>query len=85
MVKVTSKGQVTLPVEIRRQLNIEPGDRVEVEIVEEEEARLKISKPPSLEDLYGVLETDKSYPGKKEVREAVGKKKGKELAGDESE
>jgi len=26
--KVTSKGQITIPVEIRKQLNLKPGDKV---------------------------------------------------------
>jgi antitoxin PrlF len=27
--RITSKGQVTIPVELRRELGLEPGDRVE--------------------------------------------------------
>ena len=29
--KVTSKGQITIPIEIRRQLGIKPGDKVRFE------------------------------------------------------
>jgi antitoxin PrlF len=29
--KVTSKGQITIPVEIRRQLGVKPGDKVRFE------------------------------------------------------
>ena len=28
LAKVTSKGQITIPVEIRKQLNLKPGDKV---------------------------------------------------------
>lgn len=31
--RVTSKGQVTIPIEIRRQLGIEPESEVEFEVV----------------------------------------------------
>lgn len=31
--RVTSKGQVTIPIEIRRQLDIEPESEVEFEVV----------------------------------------------------
>ena len=29
--KVTSKGQITIPIEIRRQLGVKPGDKVRFE------------------------------------------------------
>lgn len=32
--KVTSKGQVTIPLEVRRRLGIEPGTEVSFEIVD---------------------------------------------------
>ncbi|OBG31077.1 AbrB/MazE/SpoVT family DNA-binding domain-containing protein [Mycobacterium sp. E3198] len=37
--RVTSKGQVTIPLEVRRRLGIEPGSEVEFEI-DERGARL---------------------------------------------
>ena len=38
---VTSKGQLTLPAAVRRQLGIEPGDRVTIVVEDENGARLR--------------------------------------------
>lgn len=38
---VTSKGQLTLPVEIRRRLGIEAGDKVTIVLDDERGARLR--------------------------------------------
>lgn len=58
---VTSKGQLTLPAAVRRQLGIDPGDRVTIVIEDENGARLRrlehtvdsvrglIPTPPGLE------------------------------------
>lgn len=58
---VTSKGQLTLPAAVRRQLGISPGDRVTIAIDEENGAQLRrvehdvasvrglIATPPGLE------------------------------------
>jgi antitoxin PrlF len=58
---VTSKGQLTLPAAVRRELGIDPGDRVAIVIEGEEGARLRrvehdvrsvrglIATPPGLE------------------------------------
>lgn len=76
MVRMTEKGQVTLPKEIRERLDIKPGDEVDFEIIDVENRQLRIKKSPSLSSLFGVLETDKPYPGKDEIRERVGWKLG---------
>lgn len=34
--RVTSKGQVTIPREVRRRLGIEPGSEVDFQVVDEE-------------------------------------------------
>jgi antitoxin PrlF len=49
-VLVTRKGQITIPVEIRRKFGIEEGSRVEVV---EEECMIVIRKRPSIFDLAG--------------------------------
>jgi AbrB family looped-hinge helix DNA binding protein len=59
-VLVTRKGQITIPVEIRRKFGIEEGSRVEVV---EEEGMIVIRKRPSIFDLAG------SGAGKGDVRE----------------
>ncbi|MFW6111110.1 MAG: AbrB/MazE/SpoVT family DNA-binding domain-containing protein [Thermoproteota archaeon] len=49
-VSVTRKGQITIPVELRRKFGIQEGSKVEV--VEDEE-RIVIRKVPSIFDLAG--------------------------------
>jgi AbrB family looped-hinge helix DNA binding protein len=50
---VTSKGQVTIPTELRRALNIKPRDRVSFELVDGE-IRLRPSKSV-VETTYGAV------------------------------
>jgi AbrB family looped-hinge helix DNA binding protein len=49
-VLVTRKGQMTIPVEIRRKFGIEEGSRVEVV---EDDGMIVIRKRPSIFDLAG--------------------------------
>jgi antitoxin PrlF len=52
--KVTSKGQITIPLTIRRKLGITPGSRVE--FVETSEGRIELSViRGSLENLKGMF------------------------------
>jgi len=43
---VSTKGQIVLPVEMRRQDEIEPGQEVEIERLDRGEYRLKLLDPP---------------------------------------
>ena len=50
---VTQKGQVTIPVEIRRELGIEPSDRVTFYV---EDARVYLTaEAETLESAYGAV------------------------------
>lgn len=49
-VSVTKKGQITIPVALRRKFRIEEGSKVEVV---EEEGNIVIRKLPSIFDLAG--------------------------------
>ena len=66
---VTSKGQTTIPGEIRKALRIKPGDRLEYEV---EGDRATIRVHPGIRSLKGALASDK---GKNmtfaEIREAA--------------
>lgn len=44
LMKVHPKGQIVIPVEVRRQLGIEVGDVLEVEIVAEE-GKIELRRP----------------------------------------
>jgi AbrB family looped-hinge helix DNA binding protein len=52
---VSSKGQIVLPVEIRRQDHIEPGQEFEIERVRRGEYRLKRKARPRNEGLVKLL------------------------------
>lgn len=55
--KITSKGQITLPVEMRRELGLKPGDRVDFR----RNARggyEVVAKTVKLEDLRGIIPYD---------------------------
>jgi AbrB family looped-hinge helix DNA binding protein len=50
--RVTTKGQITLPIEMRRSLHIRAGDTVLFR-VDEEEQTARVSRIPRWEDLAG--------------------------------
>ncbi|WP_085524586.1 AbrB/MazE/SpoVT family DNA-binding domain-containing protein [Tuberibacillus sp. Marseille-P3662] len=58
--RITSKGQVTIPAEIRKELNLEEGDRIQ--FVHEGSALYNIQtvKKKSLKDVVGKLQTNQS-------------------------
>ncbi len=53
--KITSKGQVTIPKEIRETLQVDTGDRVQFLIREDGVVELH-PQLVALEDLYGLIE-----------------------------
>lgn len=79
--RVTSKGQVTIPYEVRRALKIEQGDDLLFEVASDQTARLRVVKRQRLSDLYGALGSARPFPGKEEVREEVGRALGKRAQG----
>jgi antitoxin PrlF len=81
LARVTTKGQVTIPAAIRRALNIEEGDQLPFEVVQGQEARIRVVKRRSLLDLYGALPATRPLPGKAAVREELGKHLGQRRMG----
>lgn len=67
---LTSKGQITIPRDVREQLGLNTGDKLLFE-VEEGAIRLRVLKASSLEDLKGSLPAKRHYPGKEAEREAA--------------
>ena len=55
---LTSKGQVTIPSDVRKQLGLQPGDRVGF-IVEGDEVRL-VRKESRIEAAFGICQVDRS-------------------------
>jgi antitoxin PrlF len=81
LARVTTKGQVTIPAEVRKALNIGEGDELLFEVVGAGEARILVLKRQRLSDLYEALPATRPYPGKEEVRTEVGQDLGERLAG----
>ena len=58
--KITAKGQTTLPAEIRAELGVKPGDRLEY--VKQPDGKIVVQKARhGLESLRGIIKTDRSY------------------------
>ena len=63
-VKITSKGQITLPKSIRQYLNVITGDSIDFCI--EKNGRVNIvAKKFDINHLYGILITNKKFPCEK--------------------
>ena len=77
--RVTSKGQVTIPADVRRALKIDQGDDLVFEVTSERSAELKVLKRTRLSDLFGALPSTRPFAGKEATREEVGRKLGKKL------
>ena len=84
LARVTTKGQVTIPADIRKALNIEKGDQLLFEVVQGHEARMRVVKRRRLLDLYGSLPATRPFPGKAAIREELGKRLGQRRTGKQS-
>jgi len=51
---ITSKGQVTIPIDVRKSLNLDVGDKVEIIVTKEGEAVLKLLSK-KVDDVFGML------------------------------
>jgi len=80
--KITFKGQVTIPKEVRTSLDIKEGNSV-IFFIEKDHAVLKPLKKKSLKDFYGVFPAKRPYPGVEAIREEVHHKLAKHLLGKE--
>lgn len=70
-VTVTSKGQITIPVAVRKALGLKPGDRID--IFEVENGRFALTaRNKSIRDLEGCVPKLDYVPTIEELNEAVG-------------
>lgn len=67
---LTSKGQITVPKDVRERLGLKSGDRVKFEF-EGDSVRLRVEKGRSLEELKGSLPATREYTGKEAERKAA--------------
>ncbi len=58
---VTSKGQVTIPVEVRNALGLDPGDRIEFVEIGKREFSI-VPATGSLRELKGIFKVKRSRP-----------------------
>ncbi|MBD2869169.1 AbrB/MazE/SpoVT family DNA-binding domain-containing protein [Paenibacillus arenilitoris] len=72
--KMTSKGQLTIPAELRNQWGLNEGDRLMIEIDDETGAfiGLRPQKKKSLRDVVGILKTDIKHDEQK-IEDAIAK------------
>lgn len=82
--RVTSKGQVTIPTEVRKALQIEQGDDLIFEVTSDTSARLRVVKRQRLSDLYGALRSTRPFPGREAIREQAGQALGEREKGSRS-
>ena len=76
--RITSKGQITLPVEIRRRYGLRPGDEIAFRVDQDGARILPLRKRP-LTELRGMFPAKRPYPGKEAIRREIGRMLGEEL------
>lgn len=59
---ITQKGQVTIPVDVRRLLRLQTGDQVKFVVGPKKEVKLKPAKRASIMHLYGSLKPTVKVP-----------------------
>lgn len=69
--KLTSKGQITIPVAVRHKLNLQPGDELLFEFDRDDEVKLRTLKHKRLTELYASLPVKRPFPNKEQVRKEV--------------
>lgn len=71
--RLTSKGQITLPIALRRQFGLQAGDEVEFEM-SDTAAKLRLIKRRTLTELAGILHRPGiRKPTDEELRAAIGR------------
>jgi AbrB family looped-hinge helix DNA binding protein len=68
---ITSKGQTTIPADIRRGMGLQPGDQIEFHLLTDGSATMR-AKRGTLKDFIGVLHKDgRPAVGVKEMDERI--------------
>jgi len=66
---VTEKGQTTVPVQVRKSMNLSPHQKIQWEI--QPDGSVLVRPQPSALDLYGSLKPKAAFPGTREEKDAV--------------
>jgi antitoxin PrlF len=70
--KMTSKGQITVPKDVRLKLNLKPGDRVLFIVEDDGVVRLRAANK-DISSLKGILPPPKRSATLEEIEEAIGR------------
>ncbi|MDP9282361.1 MAG: AbrB/MazE/SpoVT family DNA-binding domain-containing protein [Chloroflexota bacterium] len=76
--RITSKGQVTLPVEVRRRYKLEAGDEIAFQM-EDGGLRILPLKKRRLTEFRGMFPATKPYIGVEATRNEIARQLGEEL------
>lgn len=71
--KMTEKGQIVVPVDLRRKLELEEGDRLEFILDANGNVAVRPLKKHSVLDTYGVFKTNLPTPDLNLIRDQVRK------------
>jgi AbrB family looped-hinge helix DNA binding protein len=66
---ITSKGQTTIPVEVRRRLGVTKGDRIEFVIDDDGKITVQVPRYPTIASLAGIAGTLKHPMTWREVKD----------------
>jgi len=75
---ITTKGQITIPKEIRQALALQTGDQV-IFVLEGDKAIMYPSHQRSLMQLRGSLTAKRAYTDHQTIREVAGQERGESL------
>ena len=67
---LTSKGQITIPVELRTRFHLETGDRLD--FWEDETGLHLTARTKTVDDLFGMLRTDRAPLSIEDMDDAIG-------------
>lgn len=56
--KITSKGQITLPKDIRAKLHLDTGEKVDFQVDEEQGVALLVPLNKHIDDVFGILKRE---------------------------
>ena len=84
--RITSRGQITIPKNVREKLGAKPGKDLEFEVIDDNKAIIKITEVPTAEKLAGSLNPEEIEGKEEDWNKAINKEKMKkwqsELEGD---
>jgi antitoxin PrlF len=69
--KLSSRGQVVIPIEIRKTLGLKEGDDLTFILNEDGKIKVEVLKKQRLSELLGILKTNKPFQPVDEIRKEV--------------